>query len=193
MTDTLRRNGHLVEMLGSALRDGGHALDAVPGLLKQLLAEKGWRKFETQRGERKDYERFADFAAAPPLAGLGASVSTVRKLLVDDGEALDLLDEELRNPVGHPRKGNNITRSKRPGTSKEQALRRLRKDAPELHAEVIAGRLKANAAMVQAGFRPRTSTVRIDDPASVARTLRAHMTADQLTALAHLLLAEASS
>jgi hypothetical protein len=191
MTDTLRRNSHLVEMLGSSLRDGGHALGAVPGLLKQILADGGWREFVTQRGEHVVHDRFADFVTTLPLAGLGATVETVRTLVVNDMEALDLLDRELQNrPSIHA--GNNIP-SRPEGTSKEKALRRLRKDAPELHADVIAGRLTANAAMVKGGFRPRTSTVRVDDPVSVARTLRAHMTSDQLTALAHLLLAEASS
>jgi hypothetical protein len=39
------------------------------------------------------------------------------------------------------------------GTSREAALRRLRKDRPDLHERVIARELTPHAAMVEAGFR----------------------------------------
>lgn len=56
---------------------------------------------------------------------------------------------------------DNINEVERPtGTSQAAALRRLRKDKPKLHAKVIAGELSANAAMIQAGFRVKTITVR---------------------------------
>jgi hypothetical protein len=185
VTDPLKRNANLVDLLGSSLRDGGHALGAVPGLLKQILAEGGWREFVTQRGEHVKHERFADFVTTLPLAGLGATVETVRKLVVDDIEALDLLDRELRNPES-VHAGNNVP-SRPEGNTKEKALRRLRKDAPELHAEVIAGHLTAHAAAVKAGFRPRTFTVRADSAESVAKTLRRQMDPTALRELVRLL------
>jgi hypothetical protein len=187
MTDPLKRNANLVDLLGSSLRDGGHALGAVPGLLKQILAEGGWREFVTQRGEHVVHERFADFVTTLPLAGLGATVETVRKLVVNDIEALDLLDRELQNPRGGDRsKSNNVPLAPE-GNSKEKALRRLRKDAPELHAEVLAGRLTAHAAAVKAGFRPHTVTVRADSADSAAKTLRRQMDPAVLQELARLL------
>lgn len=67
------------------------------------------------------------------------------------------------------------------------ALSRLRKDAPDLHAEVVAGRLTAHAAMVKVGFWPKTFTVRVDDAAATARTLRKHMPPEQLAELARML------
>jgi hypothetical protein len=185
VTDSLRRNANLVEMLGGALRDGGHALGSVPSLLKQLLTDDGWREFVTQRGEHVVHERFADFVTTPPLAGLGTTVTTVRKLLVDDMEALDLLDRAVQNrPSIHA--GNNIP-GRPEGTSKDKALRRLRKDAPDLHAEVLAGNLAAHTAMVKAGFRPKTFTVRADRPASIAATLRRQLDPEALAELARLL------
>lgn len=187
MTDVLRRNAHLVEALGSALREGDHALGTVPALLKRVLAEQSWREFVTQRGERVEYQRFAEFVTTLPLKGLGADVALVRRIVADDTEAMDLLDRALQNPVGRPEKVNNINDSAPRGTSKDYALRRLRTDAPRLHEDVLAGRLTAHAAMVQAGFRPHTFTVRADDAESTARALRKHMTPDQLAALAKLL------
>jgi len=187
MSDTLKRNAHLVEALGSALREGDHALGTVPALLKRVLAEESWREFVTQRGEHVEHQRFADFVTTLPLKGLGATVDLVRRVVADDVEALDLLDRALQAPRGGDQSKRNNVQIAPAGNTKERALRRLRSDAPELHADVLAGRLTAHAAMVEAGFRPKTFTVRADDAASAARALRKYMTPDQLAALARLL------
>lgn len=196
MTDPLKHRASVIDSLGSSLRRGGASLETVPGLLKRVLQEEAWREFETSRGDVVRHERFADFVTTPPLKGLGASVPLLKRIVADDPEALDLLDQALQNPVGKYESdlgdvdivhGSKITRPD--GNSKDAALRRLRKDAPELHAEVLAGRLSAHAAMVKAGFRPKTFTVR-PDPESAARTLRKHMSPDDLRALARLLLDE---
>ncbi|HEY9372567.1 hypothetical protein [Streptomyces sp.] len=196
MTDPLKQNATLVEALGSSLRRGDHALGTVPDLLKRILREEAWREFVTQRGELVEHARFADFVATPPLKGIGSSVDLVRRIVSDDPEALDLLDQALQNPVGGSQKinlnvdvMNNESDHGRPaGTSKEYALRRLRKDAPELHAEVLAGHLSAHAAMVKAGFRKRTISVRLDRPESAALALRKHMPLEARQALARLLM-----
>lgn len=186
MSRLLRARGGLVDALSSALDSGGHGLSNVPVLLKRLLAEEGWREFETVRGEVVRHERFEEFVAAPPLKGLGAEISLIKRIVADDPEAVDLLDRVLQRQVGRPRETvDNINNSEgRPsGTSQARALRRLRKDAPELHAEVIAGRLSAHAAMVKAGFRTRTISVPVEHPDRVAAALRRHMTQEQLEEL----------
>lgn len=188
MSRLLRARGGLVDALSSALDSGGHGLSNVPVLLKRLLAEEGWREFETVRGEVVRHERFVDFVAAPPLKGLGAEISLIKRIVADDREAVDLLDQALQGKHGGDRsKLDNIqlaSPSSAPtGTSQARALRRLRKDAPELHAEVIAGRLSAHAAMVKAGFRTRTISVPVEHPDRVAAALRRHMTQEQLEEL----------
>jgi hypothetical protein len=57
------------------------------------------------------------------------------------------------------------------GNSRDKALRRLRDHRPDLHAQVLANELSAHAAMVEAGFRPRTFTVpdNIDAAAPILR------------------------
>jgi hypothetical protein len=186
MTNVLRHNANLVESLGAALREGDHALGTVPALIKRVLAEGSWREFVTQRGEHVQHQRFADFVGTPPLKGIGASVDLLRRIVADDTEAVDLLDRALQNPAHVHHDDNNIQVTAPQGTSKERALRKLRKDAPELHASVLAGRLSAHAAMVQAGFRPHTFTVS-PDPSSAARTLRKHMSPEQVAELVHFL------
>lgn len=191
--DPLKRNAHLVEALGSAVREGEHGLGTVPALLKRVLSEQSWREFVTQRGEHVAYERFVDFVTTPPLKGLGASVELVRNLCRDDTEALTLLTLALQGKPGQRTDllDNMQEVPKAPtGTSREAALRRLHRDAPELHADVLAGRLSAHGAMVRAGYRPRTFTVRTDSAESVAKTLRRRLDAETLTAVRRLLAEE---
>ncbi|MBA9005942.1 hypothetical protein [Thermomonospora cellulosilytica] len=180
-----KANAVLVEALSSSLRYGGNALKQVPDLVKQILAEGAWREFVTPRGELVRHDRFVDFVTAPPTRGIGATVDLVRRLVADDTQALDLLDQALQNPSSH-HAGNNIP-SRPEGTSQAKALRRLRKDRPDLHAQVLAGELSAHAAMIKAGFRPKTFTVRGDRPDSIARTLRKNLSPEQLAELRQLL------
>lgn len=183
----LVRNRHLVEDLGGALRSGQHGLSTVPGLLKRVLQEGSWREFTTQRDEHVQHERFVEFVTTPPLAGIGATVELLQRLVADDLEAAKLLRDALKGQGSRADLRNNSTEVRTiTGTSRSYALDRLQRDAPELHAEVLAGKLSPHAAMVTAGFRPRTFTMR-PDPESAARTLRKHLTAEQLADLARLL------
>lgn len=188
MTDALKRNAHLVESLGAAMREGGHALGTVPALLKRVLAEESWREFVTQRGEHVEHESFLRFVVTPPLAGLGSDAVLIRLIIDRDPEAVDLFDRAVQTTHGGDHSNvDNINVARPAGTSKTHALRRLRKDAPELHADVLAGRLSAHGAMVKAGFRPRTFTVRVDSAESVAATLRRQLDPELLSKLVSLL------
>lgn len=186
---TAQANSVLVDALGSSLRRGGNALADVPDLLKRILREEAWREFATIRGGLVQHERFVDFVTTPPTAGLGASIDLVRRIVSADVEAVDLLDRAVQNPHGGDRgKLDNMQLASHPsGTSREASLRRLRKDAPELHAEVLAGRLTAHAAMVKAGFRRKTVSVPVDRPEAVAKALRKNLSPEDLAVLVALL------
>lgn len=190
-------NAVLVEALGSSLRRTGNGLEAVPGLVKEVLREEAWREFVTPRGELVRHERFVDFVTTPPTKGLGASVDLLKRLVDPDAEAASLLTEALQNERGGDRrssdfKDNNVhleNEGANPqGNSRARALRKLRRDKPELHADVIAGRLSAHAAMVEAGFRPKTVSVPVSRPDSIAAALRRHLSPDDIARLIKLLL-----
>ena len=68
------------------------------------------------------------------------------------GQRTDLVDNDndVINDVGRPT-----------GTSRAAALRRLRKDRPDIHARVLAGELTPHAGMVEAGFRKKTVCKRL--------------------------------
>lgn len=177
----------LVENLGTSLRYGGSALSNVPDLVKQVIRENAWREFVTRNGEQVQHARFADFVAAAPLAGIGGTVELLRSICRDDNEARTLIDEAVENPAHVHRDVDNIHVARPDGTSKDRALRKLRRDAPELHADVLAERLSAHAAMVKAGFRKRTFSVPAEDPERIAATLRRQLEPETISRLIELL------
>lgn len=182
-------NNVLVETLGSSLRSGGSALDAVPDLLKRVLKEESWRSFKTRRGEPVKHKRFADFVTTQPLAGLGSSIDLIRRIVSGDDEATKLLRDILKEQGRRTDLDNNITEVPKTttGTKRSYALDLLSRKAPELHADVLAGKLSAHAAMVKAGFRHRTFTVPADKPERIAATLRRQLDPDTLSAVIQLL------
>lgn len=196
-----RANAALVEALGSALREGEHGLKTGPALLVRVLREESWRSFVTQRGEQVEHDRFEQFVTTPPLKGLGASMRLIEKL-IDSIEspaervgAQDLLDRAMKRPSGGSTEINlnvdnihNESDLGRPsGTSREAGLRRLRKDRPDLHAEVLAGRLSTHAAMVKAGFRKRKISVPVTSAEDAAKALRRNLEPEQIKELVQLL------
>jgi hypothetical protein len=149
---------NVVESMRQALHSGTGHLKHVPGLLKRILREGMWRSRYANRLRREvTFDRFEDFVVTAPLEGLGATVDLVRKFVRDDPEALSLFDQAVQRPVGanqHSEGDDNVHTQERPtGNSRERALRKLRRDAPELHALVLAGEVSPHGAMKQAGFR----------------------------------------
>lgn len=192
MTDLAKKNAVLVHALSSAMRSTGNGLGTVPGLLKRVIAEESWREFTTPLGHPVRHERFVGFITAPSPDGLGADVGLVERICADDPEAASLLTQALKGKPGRPQKTLDIVQgSEAPtGNAQSAALRRLRKDAPSLHSEVLAGRLSAHAAMVQAGFRPKTISVPVSRPESIARSLKKNLSPDDIAALIRCLLGD---
>ncbi|MEX5637443.1 hypothetical protein [Parafrankia sp. FMc2] len=193
----LAERGTRIGAIGSAIQSADTRLSTVTEGVKAILRDESWREFVTARGEHVQHERFVDFVTTPMLHGLGVTVDLVRRVVADDPAALDLLDRALQGEHGGDRSANvdNSNVASRPtGTTQDQALRRLRREADagnehaaELRTEVLAGRLSAHQAMIRAGFRPKTVSVPIAKPESIANTLRRHMTPEQLRELRRLL------
>jgi hypothetical protein len=200
VTANPKANAALVEALGSALREGEHGLKTGPALLVRVLREESWRSFVTQRGDEVEHRRFEDFVTTPPLKGLGAKMRLIEKLVesldeeAERAEARDLLDRAVQRPVGvnqHTKGLDNMQALNAPsGTSREAGLRRLRKDRPDLHAEVLAGRLSTHAAMVTAGFRRKKISIPVTSAEDAAKALRRNLEPEQVKELAQLLAAD---
>jgi hypothetical protein len=76
----------------------------------------------------------------------------------------------------------DYSRESQQGTSTSYALRRLQRNRPDLHAQVLAKELTPNAAMIAAGFRDRTLTIPIN-PTLAGKRLALHYTPDQFNDL----------
>lgn len=163
-----------VQALRSGIADGKHGLALVPKAITTIIETEAWREFVVEEtGELIRYERFCDFVTTKPLEGVGTDVETLRRLCRDDMAALDALDRATANPNHRPDKSlesNDLSPTPQENTT-PGTLRRLRKDAPDLHQRVLGGELSPNAAAIEAGFRPRRVSVRTDDVGSAARTL----------------------
>jgi hypothetical protein len=188
------RNWELVRIAASSLAHGAQNIDNIPGLVARVLKEEAWREFWLPTGEHVEADTFEEFMQKPVPRGWGTTEKVLCDFVHRDTATLDLLTDVLKRPPGRPKGGAAETLSIRQGsapagTTEAAALRRLRKDAPQLHAEVLAGRLTAHGAMIRAGYRPRTVSVPIERPDAVARALIKHMRAEDLTTLQGLLIA----
>ena len=183
--------GAVIDSLASSMRHGLSGLERVPELVIQVCENGLWREWVTKRGEPVGHERFEDFVTTEPLKGLGTTVEALLRACRDHQKARDAIDDARQRPAHRPTGTLDNVKGYSDGNSADQALRRLRKDRPDLHEAVLEERLSAHAAMVQAGFRPRTATVRLDNPEKIATTLRKRLSPEQLRHLAQLLTKEA--
>lgn len=189
MTISDREAGVVITHLSRALLDGTRDLGTVPALVVRIVKDKLWRQWVDptsgrQYGPFQSFEHFVTTSAAE--GGLGILVKQLQDLCRSDPAALAAIEEATDPVPGKHHPHDNIMRSEQ-GTSSTYALRRLRKDRPDLHERVLAKELTSHAAMLEAGFRHKTITVRLNDPASAARALKRHMTKDDLAKLRDLL------
>lgn len=169
---------------------------ADPSLFLVLLADA----VEIKAWERLPAKTFLAFITEPYPRGIGTTQDTIETMmrLKHRHEGMDpavdarmaSLREEVRNLLNAPQpvKGTNQhtyasdnVRSSF-GNDPDYALRRLKRDEPELAQRVLKGEISAHAAAVQAGFRPRTITVPLD-PEKMARAIRRRLSDDELDVL----------
>jgi len=166
----------VIEGLTRDLNSGRHGLVGVPSAIKLVLREGMWKeRILRKTGEVIAFDRFDTFVNASPPKGLGSDLAMVKRICSDDPEVIDLIDQATQKHDGRPVTVDIINGYDRPtGTNAQQAIRRLRKDRPDLHAQVLAKGISPHAAMVEAGFRRKTATVPVDDPDKVSAFLAKH-------------------
>lgn len=182
--DQRLENDALVDALRGALTEGQEGLKHVPELLRLVLEEGAWVDRYDQKGrEPVQYNSFAKFVTDPPTRGIGGDIDMVRRLIADDVSLLKLFDKAIQRPAGGDRRSSDfnvdnvhIGLGRPDGNSRQRALRRLRKDRPDLLERVEAGELSPHAAMVEAGFLQKSMSVPADNMVSLAETLRRRLT-----------------
>lgn len=147
----LTRKRQTIDSLQRSLNEGEHGLNAVPGLMRQILQDRMWVSFPVDLGGELDPEympgTFNNFVVSQPPRGLGSTVDLLKRICHEDKDVLDMIDREIQGKVGAPPSYDqdnlisdeivyNIHNSKpsvngaieRPtGTSESAGLRRLRK------------------------------------------------------------------
>lgn len=137
------------------------------------------RPFETW-AELENTYRYAQ-KYAPGLLEKGFTVAQRAAAL--DGKTVN----EGTGPLTKDEKSNDdivINRRTGLGNSADYLTARITRERPDIAERMKAGEFRSvRAAALEAGIVPRTGTVRYDDPESAARTLRKHMSADDITRL----------
>jgi hypothetical protein len=175
-----------VNTLAEALNEAS-SIANVPGLLKQIIGNDMWRKrYCKQTKKDVEFRRFTDFVTAHPPEGLGTNMQVLMSICRHSGdmEAVDALAQiEAMAPGGDRRSDSfkvGITNLEKNDTG--YAMRRLAKDTPELHAQVLAGELSPNAAAIEAGFRKRKFQLP-DDAIAAGRYLAGRVDKEWLLAM----------
>jgi hypothetical protein len=152
--------------LQRAMGDGGGKLfKVVPAMLRAVIEDRLWAERPDRNGE--PFASFEAFVHHRLGWGLESSIDDLLNYCRGEPDVQALIRGEVAaaGPVGANQHTagvrNTHSMSGEPDTA-VRALRRLKRDNPELAAEVIAGRISAHAAAVQAGIRKATWTAPAD-------------------------------
>jgi hypothetical protein len=121
--------------------------------------EESWRTFQ------RPWARPAIIHARETVPYGRSMADRARVRAARRAQKIDAKDQASQRLGGRPRKtlynGNgDVQGFKAPtGNSAAAALRRLRKDRPDIHTRVLAGEISPHAGMVEAGFRRKQSAV----------------------------------
>ena len=173
------RDEELREHLLVTKRTSGGDPSLLLDLLAELLERKSWEQRKGRNGTPWSFLRYVQTPFDD--GGLGWDVEEVKNIIrfehkrekegvrhdpakAAEMEAMrrkvrDLLNPEALN-VGRPKKGDNVRITNNKASDTESyAVRRLKRDRPELAEKVIEGEMSANAAAIKAGFRTKTVSV----------------------------------
>ena len=99
------------------------------------------------------------------------TLKQLRDLFHNDAEITNLLDVATQRKAGGSIL-NNVQDDKAPeGNTAAAGLRRLRKDRPDLHQQVLAGEMSTHSAMLQAGYRKPSITLQSTNPQRAAERI----------------------
>lgn len=189
---SLERRSRIVSTLQSVYRKDMGTINDVPALLEQCLEQDAWREFRGADGELVTYQagEFEKFLRAKPLKGLGATPEGVLAILRASGHeklvsrVVDLLAHVPLSAHGEVGNGRVSRVGDTNSTSGENdvpyVVRRLKRDAPEIAAQVAAGTVSPNRAAVMAGIRHGYLRVRTDDVDRALAKLMEFYTPDEI-------------
>jgi hypothetical protein len=181
----LANNGMQVQFLQTALSRADMNVRTIPGLILQLDEAHAWQEFvfpsrpdQVYRWSAAEFRRFIE---APRPRGCETPIYVLERVLRGTDAWLRFVDLTRGEPggdnnpygrLGKPEGEEEIkcdiitldypdtSPAPKPptGTSVSYAVRRLKRERPDLLVRVQSGELSANAAMIAAGFRKVPTT-----------------------------------
>ena len=132
-----------------------------PGLLKKIIRNRAWER-RMSRGKVIELASLRELITEKPLRGWGEDIKKVEAVIRDDPEALVMFREAMLGKEGGDTTNKestdyNVISARSPvGNSRAYSLARVQRSCDEeTVAEVMAGRMSANAALVKAGIRKK--------------------------------------
>ena len=157
-------------------RGESNLIDVLPKFIERIIDEQLWRECKTKEGE--PFQSFHHFCEYKLWWGLECPIDRMVDYCKYSDSCTKLLLAEVPALGEHgdgPGRGNkrvdNVKSFIQGGNDSSYALKRLKRDHPELAQAVINGELSANAAAIQAGFRKPSLTIN-PDPESAASAIR---------------------
>ncbi len=139
----------------SALSHGETSLSTFPKLLRRIIAEEAWKARKVPGKGIVEMESLRELVTTAPISGWGEDPAKIEAVIRDDAEVLAMWREAMKQQ-GKRNILDNV-REAPAGNSRSYTVSRLQREAPELFAQVAAGKISANAAAIKAGFRKRKS------------------------------------
>ena len=162
-----KENENICSSAEEALRWGGNYIQNFPGLIRKIIELEAWKEREVQHEGVIKLNSLCELITEKPLKGWGTTIEKVQKYINDDPDLLVMFREhtiqtEGKKPKHEDYTGNNVTSINRvTGNSKAYTLQRLKENHEELYNEVKEGKLSANAAAIQAGFRKKDTPLEV--------------------------------
>lgn len=142
-----------------ALKHGTGTLDQFPVLLRRVIKERLWERRQVPGKGIVELKNLRELITSKPKVGWGEDPAKIEAIIRDDPEVLVLWREAMKGQEGGDTTGNNVTSAERvTGNSRAYTLTRLQREAPELFAEVKAGKMSAHRAAIRAGIRREPSS-----------------------------------
>ena len=156
-----------------------HGINKLVPALTSVISTEAWREFDHPMRGTQRYDRLADYchefleldpqAIRALLEGsrMPAAAEQIRRMLAED------VPEAAPHGANQHTAGVGDTNSCRENDS-TYVLARLKRDRPDLAAQVVDGTLSANEAAIAAGIRKRYIRVRADDQQVAIAKLEEH-------------------
>ena len=156
-----------IRRLQQNMSDGGErAFSLVPMILRNVLEEEQWRECTDRHG--RPFTSFEAFVTTPLWEGLESTIDDLKVFCRKADDVREMIDRAVGalSPPGGDRRSpevqvNNVNLKTMGGNNPTYALKRLKRDRPDLADKVVRGELSAHAAALQAGFRKKLTPFEI--------------------------------